>query len=278
MIRLGICNELFEGWEFGRVCRTVKDLGYDGLELAPFTLAPRITDLSAARRQELRSMVADAGLETIGLHWLLARTQGFHLTTPDAAVRRRTADYLVALAEATRDLGGSLMVLGSPQQRNLLPGVNDRQASESAAEVFATILPRLDALGIDLCLEPLAPGDTDFLNTCDQANDLIARVGHPRLKLHMDVKAQSSEPGTTVPELIARHAHRAGHFHAQDTNLRGPGMGRVDFGPILQALVASGYDRWVSVEVFDYSAGAEETAAQSIRCLRRELDAALRRS
>ena len=46
MIRLGICNELFEGWDFGQVCRTVKGLGYEGLEIARFTLAPRNTDLS----------------------------------------------------------------------------------------------------------------------------------------------------------------------------------------------------------------------------------------
>ena len=151
-------------------------------------------------------MVEDAGLETIGLHWLLAKTEGFYLTTPDAAVRRQTADYLVALAEATRDLGGSLMVLGSPKQRDLLPGVTYEQAFDYAAEVFAAIMPAIDALGVDLCLEPLAPSETNFLNTCDQANDLIARVDHPRFKLHMDVKAQSSEPGGTVPELIARHA------------------------------------------------------------------------
>ena len=62
MIRLGICNELFEDWEFGQVCRTVKGLGYEGLEIAPFTLAPRITDLTADRRRELRAMVEDAGL------------------------------------------------------------------------------------------------------------------------------------------------------------------------------------------------------------------------
>ena len=99
--------------------------------------------------------------------------------------------------------------------------------------------------------------------------DLIRRVDHPRLRLHMDVKAQSSEPGTTVPDLIRRHAPRAGHFHAQDVNLRGPGMGDVDFGPIMAALVESGYDRWVSVEVFDFSPGAEETARQSIACLDR---------
>jgi sugar phosphate isomerase/epimerase len=273
MIRLGICNELFEGWEFGQVCRTVKALGYDGLEIAPFTLAPRITDLTLGRLQELRGLAEDADVAIIGLHWLLAKTEGFYLTTPDAKVRRRTGDYLVSLAEATRILGGELMVLGSPKQRDLMPDVTYDQASDYAAEVFERIMPMIGALGVDLCLEPLAPSETNYLNTCAQANSLIARVGHPRLKLHMDVKAQSSETEGTVPELIARYGADAGHFHAQDVNLRGPGMGDVDFRPILKALVASGYDRWVSVEVFDFSPGAEETARQSIACLRGALNA-----
>ncbi len=268
MIKLGICNELFEGWEFGRVCRTVKALGYDGLEIAPFTLAQRIEELTPTRRRELRTEVENAGLETIGLHWLLARTEGYYLTSPDPAVRRATASYLSSLAEATRDLGGSLMVLGSPKQRDLLPGVTYDQALDYAIEVFHQVLPALDSTEVDLCLEPLAPNDTNFINTCAQAMEVIRRVNHPHLRLHLDVKAQSSEPGATVPELIRRCGAHAGHFHAQDVNLRGPGMGDVDFGPILHALVASGYDRWVSVEVFDFSCGAEETARQSIACLR----------
>jgi sugar phosphate isomerase/epimerase len=274
MIRLGICNELFEGRDFAEVCRVVRSIGYDGLEIAPFTLAPRITDVTPARRRELKAIVADSDLATIGLHWLLAQTEGFYLTSPDPAVRRRTADYFLALAEATRDLGGSLMVLGSPKQRDLLPGVTYDQACGSAVEVFQAIMPAIGAMGVELCLEPLAPSETNFLNTCAQAIEVIARVNHPHIKLHMDVKAQSSETGATVPELIARHAASAGHFHAQDVNLRGPGMGDVDFEPILDALVASGYDRWVSVEVFDFSPGAAETARQSYRTLRRALDKA----
>jgi sugar phosphate isomerase/epimerase len=274
MIRFGICNELFEGWEFGQVCRTVKSIGFDGLEIAPFTLAPTINEITLGRLRELRSMAEDADLSVIGLHWLLAKTDGFYLTTPDAAVRRKTGDYLIALAEATRVLGGELMVLGSPKQRSLLPDVTYDQAADYAAEVLARVMPEIGDRGVDLCLEPLAPSETDFLNTCAQANDLIARVGHPNLKLHMDVKAQSSETEGTVPELIARYAAPAGHFHAQDTNLRGPGMGTVDFDPILRSLVASGYDRWVSVEVFDFSPGPEETARRSIACLRHALQAA----
>jgi len=274
MIRLGICNELFEGWDFANVCRTVKALGYEGLEIAPFTLAPRITDVSADRRRELRTIIEDSGLATIGLHWLLAKTEGFYLTTPDAAVRNRTADYLVALAEATRDLGGTLMVLGSPKQRDLIPGISYDEAFEYALDVLNHAMPKIGACGVNLCVEPLAPSETDFLNTCEQANVMIERVGHPNFKLHMDVKAQSGETDTTVPDLLRKHGAKAGHFHTQDVNLRGPGMGDVDFGPIMKALVESGYDGWASVEVFDYSPGAEETARQSIQCLRRHLDAA----
>jgi sugar phosphate isomerase/epimerase len=274
MIRVAICNELFEGWDFGRVCRTIQAMGYQGIELAPFTLAPSINELSAERRRGLRAQIEDAGLVTVGLHWLLAKTEGLYLTSPDAATRGRTADYVVALAEATRDLGGSLMVFGSPKQRDLLPGVSYHQACDYAAEVFRAAMPTLGTLGVELCLEPLAPSETNFLTSIAQAEDLIRRVDHTNFKLHMDVKAQSSDPGGSVTELIARHAPEAGHFHAQDTNLRGPGMGEIDFEPIVRALVASGYDRWVSVEVFDYSAGAEETAYQSIQCLRRELDRA----
>jgi sugar phosphate isomerase/epimerase len=274
MIRLGICNELFDGWEFLEVCRTVFELGYEGLEIAPFTLAPTITELPAHRRLELRAMVEESGLTTIGLHWLLAKTEGFHLTSPDPAVRRRTGDYLVELAEAARDLGGSLMVLGSPKQRDLLPGVGFEEGLAYLIELFQRVMPKIAAAEIDLCLEPLAPTETNFLNTCAEAMRVVQEVGHPRLKLHLDVKAQSSESGATVPELIRRYARHAGHFHAQDVNLRGPGMGEVDFGPILQALVESGYDRWVSVEVFDFSPGPVETARQSLACLRRALDAA----
>jgi sugar phosphate isomerase/epimerase len=278
MIKFGICNELFEGWEFSDVCQVVKKLGYDGLEIAPFTLARRITELSAARRCELKTMVEDAGLQTIGLHWLLAKTEGFYLTTPDATVRRQTGDYLVALALAARDLGGSLLVLGSPKQRDLLPGVTCDQALGYAIEVFERVMPTIAGAGIELCLEPLAPNDTDFINTCAQAMDVIDRVAHPYFKLHLDVKAQSSEKGATVAELIGRYARFAGHFHAQDVNLRGPGMGDVDFGTIMTALVDAQYDRWVSVEVFDFSAGAEETARRSIQCLRASLESALART
>src|SRR5262249_60493029 len=119
----------------------VVGLVYSGLETAPFTLAPLITDVPAERRRTLKQQAADHGVQILGLPWLLAKTQGFHLTSPDAEVRRRTADYLGELAAACRDLGGTIMVFGSPLQRNLLPGVTREQATNYALDTFPPAPP-----------------------------------------------------------------------------------------------------------------------------------------
>jgi sugar phosphate isomerase/epimerase len=112
-------------------------------------------------------------------------------------------------------------------------------------------------------MEPLAPADTDFVQTCADGVRLIEMVNYPNFVLHLDVKAMSSEP-TPVAELIRRYAARAGHFHANDANLRGPGFGDTDFVLIFRALRDAGYDRWVSVEVFDYKPDPETIARRSI--------------
>jgi sugar phosphate isomerase/epimerase len=93
---------------------------------------------------------------------------------------------------------------------------------------------------------------------------------HPNFVLHLDVKAMSSEQ-TPMAELIRRYAPAAGHFHANDANLRGPGFGDVDFVPIFRELAAAGYDRWVSVEVFDYKPDPQTIARDSIDYMRRSL-------
>lgn len=266
-MNFAICNELFEGWDFDRVCAFAADAGYAGLELAPFTLAPTIIELSAEQRAELRRTARGHGLEIVGLHWLLAKTEGYHLTSPDPAVRAATADYLIALAEGCRDLGGHVMVFGSPLQRSLPEGVGTTAGYAAAAEVFGRAMPAIADCGVALCIEPLAPAETDFINTCAAGQRLVEMVDHPAFKLHLDVKAMSSED-TPVPDLIRRHAGAAGHFHANDSNLRGPGFGDTDFVPIFAALNEAGYDGWVSVEVFDYTPDPETVASQSLDHMR----------
>jgi sugar phosphate isomerase/epimerase len=267
MLPLACCNELFEGWPWPRLLGLLAELGYQGVELAPFTLADNPAAFGSSQRAELRRQIEAAGLRVVGLHWLLAHTRGLHLTAADPGVRQATADRLVELARLCSDLGGAVMVLGSPAQRNLPTGMTLEEGLAHAADALARMLPILESTRIDLCLEALAPSETNFLNTLAEAGALMRRLQHPRVRLQLDVKALASET-TPIPDLIRQFAPVAGHFHANDPSRRGPGFGPCDFRPILQALANSAYLGWISVEVFDFAPDPETVARESLRYLK----------
>ncbi len=267
-MKFGICQELFVDWDWEKQCDLIAEIGYKGIELAPFAFAERPSDISAEQRASLRKTAEDRGLQIFGLHWLLAKTEGLHLTTSDATVRKNTADYLVELGELCADLGGDLMVFGSPFQRNIEEGMSRDQAYANAAEVFRNCLPAIGKRGVRICMEPLTTKETDFVNTCAEALELIDMVGADNFVLHQDVKAMLGAETESIPELIHKYDTRTGHFHVNDSNLLGPGMGETDYHPILKALKESRYDGWISVEVFDYEPGSEFIARESFRYLK----------
>ena len=274
-MRYAICNETFVDWPLAKACYFAASCGYTGLEIAPYTLAALATDISAAQRGEIRRTIARAGLDCVGLHWLLAKTEGLHVAHPDEAVRRRTTEYLGELARLCQDFGGRVLVFGSPRQRSLLPGVTPEQAIEHLHEVFSRLVPVLETTDTVVALEPLTPAETDVMTTAAETCRLIERIGSPHVRLHLDVKAMSSE-SRPIPEIILDSARHLEHFHANDVNLQGPGFGDVDFVPIFAALGEIGYDGWASVEVFDYAPGVERLARESIVAMRRAADGARR--
>jgi sugar phosphate isomerase/epimerase len=270
-MKFAICNETFPDWSFDQACSFARECGYTGLEVAPFTLAKYATEVTPARRADLRRIASDAGLEIIGLHWLLAQTEGFYLTTPDPGIRAATAEYLCELVRLCADLGGHIMVLGSPKQRNLLPGVSLDEGMRLAADTLRRVTPELERHGVTLALEPLGPEEGDFLCTADLGVELMRMVDSPNCRLHLDVKAMSTE-AVPIVEILRKHRDNVAHFHANDPNRRGPGMGEVDFLPIFKTLQEIGYAGWVSVEVFDYTPGPEHLALESIRYMRETLE------
>jgi sugar phosphate isomerase/epimerase len=272
-MKFALCNEMFGDRSFADTFSTIRKLGYTGVEIAPFTFASGDEAFDARRVPaelivDVRTMAEDAGLEIVGLHWLLAKTEGFYLTSPDPTVRRRTGEYLGALAEVCAGLGGKIMVLGSPKQRNLLPGVDYDDAEAYAAEVLHTAIGICASLDVTIGLEPLGPAEGDFLLNAKAGIRLVEMVGSPHCKLHLDVKAMSSED-RPIPEIIRDCRQWLVHFHANDPNLLGPGMGEVDFRPIFAALKEINYTGWVSVEVFKYEPSPDEIARRSIEYMRR---------
>jgi sugar phosphate isomerase/epimerase len=266
-MRFAICNEIFKDWPFDRACDFAKQAGYDALELAPFTFAPLVTEISPARRAEIRDTAKRAGIGISGIHWVLAYTDGMHVNHPDPASRQRASDYLAAAVDFCADVGGGSMIFGSPKRRDILPGVTPAQAEEWTLETFAAAAARGVERGVTICLEPLAPSETNFLNTAAETIALAKRLGSPALKVMLDVKAMCAE-AKPIPQIIRESAGEFAYFHANDRNLKGPGFGDVDFTPIAAALKEVGYDGTVSVEVFKFEEGPEAIATKSRQHLR----------
>lgn len=266
-MKYAICNEMYVDWPFEKAFAHAVNLGYTGVEIAPFTIASNVFDISPQTRNEICQTADSAGIEIIGLHWLLAKTEGLHLTHDDSAVRKNTADYLCELARLCRDLGGTVMVFGSPPQRNLADGVSEQAGFDRAVEVFKIAAPVLESCGVTLALEPLGPEEGNFMLTAESAIALAQAVDSPNVKLHLDVKAMSTE-SKPIADIIHDSKDWLVHFHANDPNRLGPGMGDVDFLPIFQALADVNYPGWTSVEVFDYEPGVNALAGNSIEYMK----------
>lgn len=266
-MKLAICNEIFQGWSMDAVLRYCAKLGYDGIEIAPFTLAHTVGEITQEARRRLREESLRLGVEIIGLHWLLARTEGMGLVHPEAAVRERTSRYLCELVDCCADLGGSVLVLGSPQQRNISTDQTREQAWDLAAQTLRPVVQRAEERQTIICLEPLSPTETNFINTAAEAIRFIEPFRSPALKIILDVKAMCAEE-TPIPEIIRASWPHFAHFHANDKNLKGPGFGDVDFQPIAAALRQVGYQGYVSVEVFKFDEGPEVIARNSLEYLR----------
>ena len=280
-MKIAFCNEVFGNWALEKQFECIASAGYDGVELAPFTLDEAFSSgaeanadvkrISAARRSEICRLAEQNKLEVSGLHWLLAKTTGLHLTSADADQRNRTAEYFKDLIRFGAEVGGKYLVLGSPVQRNLAEGVSLEEGYDRAASVLEQLLPLLEETNQILGLEPLAPVETNFLNTAHQALDLITKMGNPGpITIHLDCKAMADGEDRPIPEVIADPAIVPFEktFHAQDPNMKGPGFGDLDFAPILAALKKNGFSGWIGVEPFDYSDGPDVLCKNSIDYLK----------
>ena len=283
-MKIALCNEMYQNWSLANQFEAFAAWGYDGAELAPFSLDPDfvsgaspladISRIDVARRREIVALSHKTGVQVSGLHWILAHTEGLHITMSDAATRQKTLRYLESLVKLCADLGGTYLVFGSPKQRGVASGQSYQEAEKNALEVIAALLPTLDANGVTLALEALAPTETNFWVNSEQTLDFIEKLGSPEhVRLHLDCKAMHGGEYQSLHNVIRRvgATHQCVSFHANDPNLQGPGFGLLDFQPIIAALQEIQFDGWIGIEPFDYSPGIVELGRESIRYLKKFL-------
>jgi len=270
MIRLAICNEMFEGWEVERICGTVAGIGYEGLEVAPFSLHDDARLMPADLRRRIRRALDASGLECAGLHWLLTKPPGLHIGTPDSSVRAETAAYVATLAEFCAELGGHEMVFGSPKSRDVPEGAKYEEYWRRSVDTIRAAAQGCEPHAVVIAMEPLARSISSFLNAAAEVRRFVAEVNHPLVKMTLDCYSMGDE---MVPrgQIVRETGALCAHVHANDTTKREPGTGELDLGEVVSALRDVGYSGWMSLEVFEIDPDPETMARRGYSAMQTAL-------
>jgi len=274
-MRIALCNEVIAPMPFPRQCEYAAKLGYDGLEIAPYTLSEEPQRLGSAQLAAARAAAEDAGIAITGLHWLLVKPAGLSISTRDDAVRRKTLDMMVALVEQCAELGGKYLVHGSPHQRRIDPGDTREAALARARECFARAAERAAKVGVVYCIEPLSADQTPLINTLAEAAERVARIGNSAARSMLDSSSAGRMEKESLAALVDRWLPQGmiAHVQVNDRNRRGPGQGEQKFAPLLGALVRHQYAGDIAVEPFDYVPDGPGAAARAIGYIKGILEA-----
>jgi D-psicose/D-tagatose/L-ribulose 3-epimerase len=263
-LKHAMCNEAFESTPFVDQCRTLKKAGYEGIEIAPFTLAPDPVDITPDQRREYRRIMAEEGLQFVGLHWLMVSPRGLHVTTPDKSLRDRSWGHIRNLIDLCGDLGdGGVMVFGSPLQRSTTGGLTREQATRNYIEGLASVAPQAEERGVTVLVEALPVGQSDVVQNLAEAVAIVQEINSPGVRTMFDTHnaVDETEPHTT---LVERYFEFIRHVHVNERDGRHPGTADYDFGALFGTLIRLGYEHWVSLEVFDFKPGAARIAQESL--------------
>ena len=274
-MRIALCNEVIAPMPFPQQCEYAAKLGYDGLEIAPYTLSEEPHRMGAARIAAARAAAEDAGIAVTGLHWLLIKPAGLSISARDENVRKRTVDVMHSLIDLCAELGGKYLVHGSPQQRRVEAGETRAAAMARAQECFAAVAERAQKAGVLYCIEPLASDQTPLINTLEEAAGMVAQIDSPSIKTMIDCSSAGRMEREPLNALVERWLPKGviAHVQVNDRNRRGPGQGEQRFAPLFAALKKNRYDGDVAVEPFDYVPDGPGAAARAIGYLKGILEA-----
>ena len=274
-MRIALCNEVIAPMPFPKQCEYAAKLGYDGLEVAPYTLSDEPHRMGAAQLAAARSAAEDCGIAVTGLHWLLIKPAGLSISTRDDAVRKKTIDIMHMLIDQCAELGGKYLVHGSPHQRRVDPGETRAAAMARAQESFAAVAEHAAKAGVVYCIEPLSSEQTPLINTLEEAAQMVAAIGNPSVRSMLDCSSAGRMEKEPLQALVDRWLPKGviAHVQVNDRNRRGPGQGEQRFAPLLASLRRHRYAGDIAVEPFDYVPDGPAAAARAIGYVRGLIEA-----
>lgn len=221
---------------------TFKKWGFDSVEIAiddPTTIDPGF----------IRSELDKAGITCCSVCGAFGPDRDLR-GTPEA--QSNSTKYLTALIDQAAILGAP--VVAGP----VYSAVGRRNAEEPAAKKaqWKTVVKNLKPLckhaqkrGVVIAVEPLNRFETDFINTVEQVLELIAAVGSPVLKVHLDTFHMNIEQKCQA-DAIKKAGSLLAHFHACGSDRGTPGNDHIAWAEIAKALKKVKYDGGVVIESF----------------------------
>ncbi len=234
----------------------IADLGFRGIEL--MADVPHVWPATTSDEEidSIRRHLEDRGLTLSNVNAFMMNAVGDFWRPSwierDDALRRQRIQHTIDAIIMAKKLGAPSITTepGGP--------VDDGQSHEAALEVFASglaeVLRHAEEEGIQLLVEP-EPGL--LVEDSAQFLDLALRVESPMFGLNFDV-GHFYCVGEPLPVTIERLQHLTAHYHIEDIAANRvhehliPGRGAIDFAAVLSAIGATGYDGWLTVELYPY--------------------------
>jgi D-psicose/D-tagatose/L-ribulose 3-epimerase len=160
--------------------------------------------------------------------------------------------YMMKLIDQMVDLDcPSLIgpVYSAVGRADAVPEKEYKQQWKTVVKHLKTLAKHAQKKGKQVCLEPLNRFETDFINTADQALQMVNDVGSPALKVHLDtfhMNIEEKDQGKSIRKV----GKLLGHFHACGSDRGTPGNDHIDWKPIVAALKGIGYNGDVVIESF----------------------------
>jgi sugar phosphate isomerase/epimerase len=234
------------------------ELGYDAVEI--FAPGPEAIAVSALERMLRAAGLKLAALGT-GAGWVKHRLQ---LADPDANKREQARAFVRSIIDCAGQFGASA-IIGSMQGPSGQTG--------DAATALSYLCEALEACGahaakytVPLIYEPLNRYETRQCCTVADGVKILESLSTDNVRLLCDLFHMNIEESDIAAALL--HGGKwVGHIHFVDSNRRPVGLGHMQYGPIIAALRAIGYEGYLCAEAFPYP-DSHEAARQTMKAFK----------